>query len=187
MGTTFTVTGNVQIVGGKELEAALYALEPAIMRSVERKGLREAANMVKVRAKQLCPVSDEITYQTMIGRITGLGKKAAKIRAGMMWRGAQGRLAKYGFYPGYLRDSIKVQAGKRKKHFINIVVGILKESNAFYAHFVEGDYNMKRNYRHTPFMRPAFDSQREALVNRFITSISDALSKVWSGGSHYTD
>ena len=159
----------MEVIGGKELLAALNSLPEAVMRKVERQGLKQAAEMVRDRAKQLCPV--------------GKGILALGENIQILAESKGGRLTKE--IPGLLRDSIKIIPGKRKKGFISRIIGTAEgwfKGQTFYGGIVEfGGTN--RNYPARPFIRPAFDSQREWLLARIIESINTALTKVWMSKS----
>jgi hypothetical protein len=87
--------------------------------------------------------------------------------------------------PGLLRASIKAVPGKRKTGLISVVIGTAEgwfQGKTFYGGIVEfGGTN--RNYPAKPFVRPAFDSQREWLLERIMSSINTALIKVWMNKS----
>jgi len=171
---------SVDVKGGKELFAALGELPRAVERQVERKALKESAQLVRDRAKQLCPVYVQPEFHFDFGLSLNLAAK--KIKA----------------IPGLLRDSIRVMASKRRrKNFVSVIIGTADgwfKGRTFYGGVIEFGYragkrrrrsvikstgDMRREIPAKPFIRPAFDTQKEALISKFITSISDGLAEVW--------
>jgi HK97 gp10 family phage protein len=153
----------MEIIGGKELFAALDTLPIAVANRVERQGLKEAAKLVVDRAKMLCPVWAGVFLKSI----------------------GESRLGNTKAVPGLLRASIKAMPGIRKKGFISIVVGTAEgwfRGKTFYGGIVEFG-GTRRNYPAKPFIRPAFDSQREWILNRIISSINSALVKCWMSKS----
>jgi HK97 gp10 family phage protein len=150
-------TFSMKIEGGKELFAALSTLPKNLERTVERGALREAGKMVRDRAKQLCPVG------TMEGMSFGWALSMVKR------------------VPGALRNSIKMLPGRRRKNQISVVVGTSQgwfTGPEYYGGFVEfGTYKWKGK----PFVRPAFDSQQENIINKITNGINTALMKIWMG------
>jgi HK97 gp10 family phage protein len=150
----------MQIIGGKELDAALHTLPIAVMRKVDKQGLKTAGEMVLNKAKQDCPVWS--------------GVKNTK---GEYWMGNTKAI------PGLLRSSLKIVPGKRHKNYVSVGIGTAMgwlQGKTFYGGFVEfGTSKMGAR----PFVRPAFDTQRESILDRIITSINSALIKVWMSKS----
>jgi HK97 gp10 family phage protein len=88
---------------------------------------------------------------------------------------------------GALRDSLKLKAGKRRKNYISVVIGTAIgwfKGKTYYGGFVEfGTSKMGAR----PFVRPAFDTQKEYILDRIISSLNSALIKVWMNKSGTAD
>lgn len=123
-----------EIIGGKELEAALKQLPKATAKNVLRRALRNAAKPTVTAAKQMVPVGP-----------TGNLKVSLTVGARFYKRGAK--------TPGTVEIFIGATTPK-----------------GYHAHLIEfGTVKMSAR----PFMRPAWDSTKDAVL----ASISEELWK----------
>jgi HK97 gp10 family phage protein len=166
---------SIGIEGGKELYAALGMLTPEIERRVEQKSLAEAGRMVRDKAKQLCPVAKAMDADEILTTWRVSGSKGGKLSKAI---------------PGLLRDSIKVISGKKKRNFVNKIIGTAAgwfKGQTFYGGIVEFGGTLRANYKAQPFIRPAFDSQTNALTEKIVTGVNTGLMKIWMNRPGYSE
>ena len=122
----------IKITGLSELCAKLQELPARIERNIMRGALRAAAGVVRDEARKRAPVSNKEHW---------LGKGFKKV------------LIK----PGSLKKAIKVRQGKtREKGAVLYQVYISKK--IWYGRFVEMGTSKQPGH---PYLRPAFDAQKE--------------------------
>ena len=140
-------TGTIQITGLSELDKRLREMPDKLARNVMRGAVRAGAAVIQKEAKARVPVA----------------KKAHLLKSykSKLWK--HYRAAKYGTWiqPGNIKRNIKVSPAKKApRGTIEYHVYISdKNKNTYYWKFLEfGTSKMAAK----PFMRPAFEAQKEA-------------------------
>lgn len=123
-----------KIEGLAELETALRQLAPVAAKRALRSGMRQGANVIRNRAKELAPVSVRVPT----------GKRAKK----------------YGWKPGFLKRAIGVRP-KNPPPGASLAMEVYIGKKAFYGRFVEfGTSKMAAQ----PYLRPAADEEKETAI-----------------------
>lgn len=142
-------TGTIQITGLSDLEKRLEGFADKLAKNILSGAIRAGAVVIQKEARALAPVSD-------VSHKLGKGSKAVEIQ------------------PGHLRKSIKVRLAPRKSRSVPIEYWVYVSKKAWYWKFVEfGTSKMNRK----SFMRPAFDTHKEAALERIKEYLSTRIDK----------
>jgi len=126
-------TGTISITGLAALEKQLQQLPDKLAKNVLRGAVRAGAVAIQKEAKALAPQS--VAFHRL-----GAGSRAVEIQ------------------PGSLKKGIKVRSAPRKLSEFAITYWVYVSKKLWYWKFVEfGTVKMAAK----PFMRPAFESQKE--------------------------
>lgn len=131
-------TGTISITGLADLEKRLQAFPDKLAGNILRGAIRAGAVAIQQEARRMAPVSDA-------PHKLGKGSKAVKIQ------------------PGTLKKSIKVRLAPRKSRSVPIEYWVYVSKKAWHWKFVEFG---TRKMAAKPFMRPAFDTKKEAALDR---------------------
>lgn len=137
-----------QLIGFKELAAAMRELGPRIARNTLRRSVSSAAAIIRNEAREKSPVD------------TGEMKKDIMIKRE---RDTKGEMS--------ARYAVFVRSGKKSR-----LAGKKRDVNrdSFYWRFVEfGTSKMSAK----PFLRPAFEAQKENAVKRIGESLDEGIQK----------
>lgn len=149
----------IKVEGLKELDQALGALRTkAMARGVVERALLEAAKPMHQRAQDAAPgredPSEVITYgKGESRRVRQPGTTKALVQIGKKLTKRQAS-----------------QARKAGKHFAEIYIGT-RDAKAHFEEF--GSVNQSA----TPFLRPAFDSEAEPTIRRFVDTLTIELNR----------
>jgi HK97 gp10 family phage protein len=144
--------GTVSITGLAELERRLLDFPDKIARNILGGAIRAGAVVIQKEARQLAPASAEAHW---------VGKKGTKNRVLIQ--------------PGELkRKAIKVRLAPRKKRTVPIEYWVYVARRNWYWRFPEFGTS-KRSAQ--PFMRPAFESRKEAAVERIREYLAARIEK----------
>lgn len=175
---------SAKIEGLKELDAALGELDKDLRGRAMYQALNFATNPMLKEAKQRAPAT-EAAYRRYMSSGQGTGKtthtKAGKKRRVATNRAKRGEGRYVIQQAGILRKSIRRQRltkNSRDPHRAAVGIGIeLKGKTgetAFYWHMVErGTVKMPA----VPFLRPAFDHNKDAAVDRFKEKLAENIKK----------
>lgn len=142
-------TGTIQITGLADLEKRLLDFPDKIARNILAGAIRAGAVVIQKEARQLAPMSTE-------AHKLGKGSKAVEIQ------------------PGSLRKGIRVRLAPRKSRDFPITYWVYVSKKLWYWKFVEFS---TKNWSGKPFMRPAFDSHKEAAVERIREYLAARIDK----------
>ena len=154
----------VQLRGFAELDRELSKLPVKIQQKVLKKTVREGAKVVQKAARKNAPVSSN--------RLPGM---------------------KYEYPSGHLRKNIKVRAMTKRdlsqygnaKDMVGVKVTLGK--GAWYGSMVEFGHKLSRNKKQfghvppNPFMRRAFDSNKQQVLAKMKTTFLTELGKYKKG------
>lgn len=152
--------------GGKELEAALRAIEKtATARNIATRALKIAAEPIADEARTLAPEDEgNLREAIKIGTKANMGRGRALRSKGdtvYVFVGIDGSVLP--------PKEAKTRRNKRKSRFLQAGGGV-----AAYSIFVEnGSVSMAAQ----PYMRPAFDGQKENAVKRLAPVLWDEIAK----------
>lgn len=176
---------SIQVEGLKELDEALGELDEDLRGRAMYQALNFATNPMLKEVKQRAPAS-EAAYRRYMSSGQGEGKtkytKAGKKRRVATNRAKRGE-GKYVIQQaGLLKKSIRRQRltkNSRERHRAAVGIGIhLKGKTgetAFYWHMVErGTVKMPA----TPFIRPAFDHNKDEAAERFKKKLGERIEKL---------
>lgn len=130
--------------------------------SVTMRGSREAAQLLKDLGENVHKAAQEALKQG-----ADIIVADAKSRCPV----SDQRLEKRGLAAGALKDSIKATARKSGDEYC-ISAEAKDEKGVFYGQFVEFDPRIDK-----PFLYPAMDANREAVREKIIASIREAVQK----------
>ncbi|AKG08395.1 hypothetical protein AAX06_09875 [Moraxella bovoculi] len=174
----------VKVEGLKELDQALGELDRDLRGRAIYQALNFATNPIVKEAKARAPAT-EAAYRRYMSSGQGEGKtthtKAGKKRRVATNRAKRGEGRYVMQQAGLLRKSIRRQRltkNSRERHRAAVGIGIhLKGKTgetAFYWHMVErGTVNMPA----VPFLRPAFDHNKDEAVERFKQKLGERIDK----------
>lgn len=176
---------SAKIEGLKELDEALGELDESLRGRAMYQALNFATNPMLKEVKQRAPAS-EAAYRRYAskaqGEATTVVTKNGKTKKGKSKRAKRGE-GKYVIQQaGILRKSIRRQRltkNSRERHRAAVGIGIhLKGKTgetAFYWHMVErGTVKMPA----IPFIRPAFDHNKDEAVERFKQKLGERIDKL---------
>ena len=137
-------TGTIQITGLADLEKRLRGLSDKLAKNVLRGAVRAGAVVIQKEAKAKVPIASGPYLH---------GRKGIKT-----W-----------YQPGTLKKGIKIRSAPRGKAK-GIEYWVYVSKNLFWWKFIEFGTSKKGK---RPFMRPAFDTKKEAAT----TAIRDYMAK----------
>lgn len=144
-------TGTISVTGLADLEKRLLAFPDRIAKNILSGAMRAGAVEIQREARQKAPVSSAPHH---------LGKKGQKSYTLIE--------------PGTLKKSIRVRLAPRKSRTVPIEYWVYVSSKIYYWKFVEfGTPKMSAQ----PFMRPAFESKKEAAVERVREYLAARIEK----------
>lgn len=142
-------SGTLSFEGGKQLEQALKEIEGKLANKIGRKAVRETIKPVHAQIKAAAPVK------------TGVLKAGIIIKT----RKRKGRLTASVVASDKFWKPEKATSGSGKK---------AKTRQLFYANFIElGTAHQAAS----PFMRPAFDSNRESMVSGVTKRLREGIDQ----------
>lgn len=159
---------SVSVSGLSELDRALGNLSKATARNVLKRTLAKAAEPIRDEAKRLAPVRpgsgrlrDSIMISTKVKNKVGNAEYSAAMRAGLGKEAARSALL------------AARKAGKGTGSFVEVYVGPARGAGVIrYAHIVEfGSIHTAMQ----PYMRPAWDAQKDAALNIIKTELRDQI------------
>ncbi|AKG12256.1 HK97-gp10 family putative phage morphogenesis protein [Moraxella bovoculi] len=174
----------VKVEGLKELDRALGELNEDLRGRAIYQALNFATNPIVKEAKARAPATEAAYRRYMSsgqGEKTTVFTKNGKARKGKSKRAKRGEGRYVMQQAGLLRKSIRRQRltkNSRERHRAAVGIGIhLKGKTgetAFYWHMVErGTVNMPA----VPFLRPAFDHNKDEAVERFKQKLGERIDK----------
>lgn len=176
---------SAKIEGLKELDAALGELDKDLRGRAMYQALNFATNPMLKEVKQRAPATEAAYRRYMSsgqGEKTTVVTKNGKTKKGKSKRAKRGEGRYVIQQAGILRKSIRRQRltkNSRERHRAAVGIGIeLKGKTgetAFYWHMVErGTVKMPA----VPFLRPAFDHNKDAAVERFKQKLGERIDKL---------
>ena len=192
----------VQTHGFKELAEKLQAMPDKAMANYIRKAEYQAAILVRDAARELAPIHNEPNPATRSKRMSikqierqvkkldkaGISEENREIAIYELLKGSR-KDWNQTRTPGTLKKGIIIgQLRKRNRsmfdsiNFIQLSVGLAKR--AYYGLWIETGfihYSTKGKSTHIParpFLRPAFDTQTENLINRFKNALYDLIKEM---------
>lgn len=160
--------GAVTIHGLKELEIKLRDFADKMAKNFLVGGMRAAAREVQKESRRLVPVSG--------------GPVKIQINRGHRGRNDKTKRGEYVTVPaGYLRKSINIwrKRDRDTKYAVAFSMGIRparKGTQPYYGIFFEREKGTSK-MKAQPFMRPAFDTQKEAAVEAAKTYLAGRIEK----------
>lgn len=160
---------SVSVSGLSDLDKALGNLSKATARNVLRRTLTKAAEPIRDEAKRLAPVKtgklrDSIMISARVKNKVGNAEYSAAMRAGLGKEAARSALL------------AARKAGKGTGSFAEVYVGPARGAGVIrYAHIVEfGSVDTAMQ----PYMRPAWDAEKETALNIIKTELRDQIIAV---------
>ncbi len=160
--------GKFRVEGLRDLDRALGELPKRTGKAVLRRVLKKAAEPVAEKARQLAPVDtgvlrESIGVSARLKNKVGAAEFAAAMRAGL------GKAAAV----SALRDARRAAEGKGAS--VELYVGPAAKTGAIrYAHLVEFG---SASQRPQPFMRPAWDSEKDGVLRSIKSTLGDEIEK----------
>lgn len=171
---SFTIRGRIE--GLEQTIQRLDGLKKSVRNRILKKATRQAARVVLKAAKAKCPAE------------TGWLKKSLGIKVGVSRR--KGRV--YGLIGPRTTEVKDKKTGQRKLTSFGkrIMASGTKRRPAHYAHLVEFGHVIRRaeggpefgRVAAKPFLRPAWDTSRDAAFQAFARAVNEELRKEGPGG-----
>lgn len=165
MGARGKTAVSVRVEGLRELDANLAQLTKATARNVMKRSLMGAGEIMVAHAKRLVPVET--------GRL-----KDAIIAGGKVEAAGAAEYSQVLSSGGSKADAVKAMRNARRQaggSYVEIHCGVSRM--AFYAHFVE--FGTHRTAPR-PFIRPAFDAEKNAMVDAIKRDLAANIQKAVS-------
>ena len=185
----------IKTTGFKELADKLKEMPDNVMKNYVRRAEYQAAILVRDKARDLAPMHagpypatrgksmSAKALATALEKAEKYGVTADDVRtktAGLAGK-SKGNSTRV---PGTLKKSITIGNSRERatrnirndKNFVILSVGLMKR--AYYGYFIEMGFmhagkNTKTHVPAHPFLRPAFDSQVPALIDKFKAALVD--------------